>query len=86
MNLFRAVGHAFATIATAGFSTEPRSIEPFAPATQWMLIVFMIIAGTNFALLYAGIVRRSPRPLARDEEFRAYIAILTLAAVVVPSA
>ena len=82
MNLFRAVGHAFATIATAGFSTEGRSIEPFAPATQWVIVAFMVIAGTNFAILYAGIVRRSAKPLARDEEFRVYILLLALASAI----
>src|SRR5829696_2334207 len=60
MDLFRAVGHAFATIATAGFSTEARSIEPFAPVTQWTITVFMLIAGTNFALMFTAIARRSP--------------------------
>ena len=28
---------------------RPRSIEPFAPATQWAIVVFMLVAGTNFA-------------------------------------
>ena len=83
MDLFRAVAHAFATIATAGFSTEGRSIEPFAPATQWVIMVFMIVAGTNFALMFAAIVRRSARPFARDEEFRVYLAILALASAIV---
>jgi trk system potassium uptake protein TrkH len=83
MDLFRAVGHAFATIATAGFSTEARSIEPFAPATQWALVVFMVVAGTSFALMYAGIVGRRPRVFARDEEFRVYLAMLAIASAVV---
>jgi trk system potassium uptake protein TrkH len=83
MDLFNAVGHAFSTIATAGFSTEPRSIEPFAPATQWAIVFFMVVAGTNFALLYAGIVRRRVKAFARDDEFRAYIAVLALASAVV---
>ena len=65
MDLFRAVAHAFATIATAGFSTEGRSIEPFAPATQWVITFFMIVAGTNFALMFAAIARRS-REAASD--------------------
>ena len=39
MTLFNATAHAFATIATAGFSPEARSIEPFAPATQWVIVV-----------------------------------------------
>jgi trk system potassium uptake protein TrkH len=83
MDLFRAVGLAFATIATAGFSTEARSIEPFAPATQWAFVVFMILAGTNFALLYAAIARRSLRAFGRDEEFRVYIAVLALVSALV---
>ena len=83
MSLFKAVAHSFATIATAGFSTESRSIEPFAAPTQWAIVVFMIVAGTNFTLLFAGIVQRRPRALARDEEFRAYLALLFLASLIV---
>ena len=55
MTLFNARAHAFATIATAGFSPEARSLEPFAPATQWVVVFFMLVAGTNFALLFAGL-------------------------------
>ena len=83
MTLFNAVGHAFGTIATAGFSTEARSIEPFAPVTQWVIAGFMLVAGTNFALLYAGILMRRPRALARDEEFRLYLVLLVLASAIV---
>ena len=83
MDLFGAVAHSFSTIATAGFSPEPRSIEPFAAATQWAIVAFMLVAGTNFALLYAGVVRRRPRAFARDEEVRAGLALLALASAVV---
>jgi trk system potassium uptake protein TrkH len=83
MTLFDAVGHAFATIATGGFSTNSRSIEPYAPATQWAIVAFMILAGTNFALLFAALVRRSLRPFARDDEFRTYIVLLAVASAVV---
>jgi trk/ktr system potassium uptake protein len=83
MTLFNAVGHSFATIATAGFSPEARSLEPFAATTQWAVVVFMIMAGTNFALLYASIVLRRPGALARDEEFRVYLSLLAIASLVV---
>src|SRR5919109_178866 len=83
MDLFNAVAHAFATIATAGFSTEPRSIEAFAAPTQWTITVFMLVAGTNFALLYAVIVARRPRLLARDEEVRVGAVLLVLASAIV---
>ena len=62
---------------------EARSIEPFAAPTQWALVVFMLVAGTNFALLYLGIVRRRFGALARDEEFRVYLVILAVASLLV---
>jgi trk system potassium uptake protein TrkH len=83
MDIYRAVAHAFTTIATAGFSTESRSIEPFAPATQWAIVLFMVLAGTNFALLYLGIVRRRIGALTRDEEFRVYLVVLVAASSLV---
>jgi trk system potassium uptake protein len=83
MNLFKAVGHSFATIATAGFSTEARSMEPFTAATQWVVVFFMIVAGTNFALLYAGLVGRRLGTFARDEEFRVYLVLLAIASAIV---
>lgn len=83
MTLFSAVAHTFATVATAGFSPEARSIEPFTPTTQWAIVAFMFVAGTNFALMYTGIVRRRPAAFARDEEFRAYLVLLAVASLVV---
>jgi trk system potassium uptake protein TrkH len=83
MTLYNAVAHSFATIATAGFSTEARSLEPFAPTTQWVIVFFMLVAGTNFALLYAGILARRPVLFARDEEFRTGLLVLAVASAVV---
>ena len=83
MTFFDAVSTAFATIATAGFSPDPRSLEPFAPATQWAVVVFMLLAGTNFALLFAGIVRRRPALIVRDEEVRVGLLLLVAASAVV---
>src|SRR5215217_2725384 len=83
MSLFNAVAHSLTTIATAGFGTEPRSIEPFAPATQWAIAAFMIVAGINFALLYAGIVGRRLSLLARDEELRVGLVVVALASLIV---
>jgi trk system potassium uptake protein len=83
MTFYNAVAHSFATIATAGFSTEARSIEPFAPTTQWVIVVFMLVAGTNFALLYAGIIGRTPGVFRRDEEFRVGLALFAVASLLV---
>lgn len=80
MSPYQAAAHAFTTLPTGGFSPQPRSAEPFAAATQWVLIAFMVVAGANFALHYRAL-RRRLNPL-RDEELRTYLAILAVAAVV----
>jgi len=83
MTVFNAVAHSFATIATAGFSPEARSLEGFAPASQWVVLVFMLVAGTNFALLYVGIIGRQLGAFRRDEEFRVGLALFAAASLVV---
>ena len=83
MTFYNAVAHAFTTIPTGGFSTEARSIEPFAAPTQWAIVIFMILAGTNFALLFACVVRRRLAALRRDEEFRVYLVLLAAASLIV---
>jgi trk system potassium uptake protein TrkH len=60
LNLYEAVAHAFTTIPTGGFSTQAESIGAFAPVTQWVVIVFMVLAGLNFALLWRSFVQRRP--------------------------
>ena len=71
----RRSAHAFATLPTGGFSHAGagRSSE-FAAATQWVVALFMVLAGANFALLYRAFVRAASRAsFARDEEFRLYV-------------
>ena len=52
MSPFDAVNHAMSALATGGFSTRTASLGAFSPAIQWVTTLFMLIAGTNFALHY----------------------------------
>ena len=81
MDFYEAVAHAFATMPTGGFSTRANSIEAFGVATQWTLVVFMVLAGANFGLMYLALVQRRPRLLARDGELRLYLALLAFASL-----
>ena len=83
MGLFEATSAAFATLPTGGFFPDSRSLEGFAAASQWVVVVFMVIAGANFALTYRAIVRRRPRAAFRDEELRLYLGILVAATAIV---
>jgi trk system potassium uptake protein TrkH len=81
MGPYEAAAYAFTTMPTGGFGTEPTSAEPFAPASQWVLVLFMAIAGANFALLYRALPRRRPSALVRDEEFRLYVGLLVAGSI-----
>jgi trk system potassium uptake protein TrkH len=80
MPVYESVVHAFATLAAGGFSPHPQSIMGYAsPAVEWICIVFMFLAGANFALHYR-VLRGRPGDLWRDEEFRIYCGIILAAA------
>jgi trk/ktr system potassium uptake protein len=82
MTPYEALAHAFTTMPTGGFSTQADSLQSFSAAAQWIIVVFMLLAGANFALLFRGLARRRPRVFLRDEEFRVYLALAAVAAVV----
>ena len=83
MDLYDAVTHAFTTLPTGGFSPHADSFGGFAPATQWVAIVFMFLGGVNFALLYLAFARGRMRTVVRDEELRLYMVLVLVSSAVV---
>lgn len=76
LSIFDALCHAFGTMATGGFSTWNKSLGHFDSALiDYTVTLFMIIAGTNFTLLYF-VVFRQPRRLLEDIEWRTYLAVI----------
>lgn len=85
MSPLEAVNHAFATMATGGFSTRGASVAAFgSPAIEWVVVLFMMLAGSNFALHFR-LLRGQPGPLLRDREFRFYLLILAGATLLLGS-
>ncbi len=82
MSAYNAIVHTFTAMSTGGFSPEPRSVEAFGWISQVILVVFMVIAGANFALWYRS-ARGDWRAAPRDGEFRVYLGILAGASVLV---
>jgi trk system potassium uptake protein TrkH len=74
MGLYEATAHAFSTLAIGGFSTQEESMAAFGAVTQWTIVVFLLLAGINFLRLYLALVRRRAHAVARDDEFRLYLA------------
>lgn len=84
MNFFDAVCHAMSTLSTGGFSTRQASMGHFSASSQYVVMIFMFIAGTNFSLTYATL-RGKPLALWKNEEFRWYAYVVMALIVVVTS-
>lgn len=85
MNLFDAVNHSLSTLSTGGFSTKNSSIAFWndQPLIQYIIMLFMFLAGTNFVLSYFAFKSKFSK-IIRDEEFKLYttfIIVLTVVAV-----
>ncbi|MFH1845679.1 MAG: TrkH family potassium uptake protein [bacterium] len=76
LGFFDAICHSLATMATGGFSTRNASVGAYGSAgVEWVIILFMFLAGTNFTLHYLALLGK-PKSYLRDEEFRWYVLIL----------
>jgi len=83
LDWFESVNHTFASMATGGFSTKNLSVAAFKnPAAEWVIALFCLIAGGNFALYYAALHGRLIT-LWRDVEMRAYLGIVALASLLI---
>jgi len=73
MSYFDAINHSLTTMATGGFSTKQASIAYFSsPFIQYVIIVFMFLAGTNFTLTYFGL-HGQLKKVWDNEEFKYYL-------------
>ncbi len=83
--LYDAVCHTFTTLATGGFGTHVESIGYYHnPLVEIIIIIFMVVAGTNFVLHYQFLTGKVKK-LFRDPEFRFYILIISLATIFLTS-
>ena len=83
LSLFDALCQTFGTMATGGFSNKNASIAAFpSPFVQWVIIVFMFLAGANFALHYRFIFH-GWKIYGSDREFLVYVTIIGLASALI---
>ncbi|NNF15077.1 MAG: TrkH family potassium uptake protein [Gemmatimonadetes bacterium] len=81
MGPFDAVNHSFSTLATGGFSTKNASMAAMSPFIQWVTIVFMYLAGVNYALHFRAATGRFQ--YFKDQEWRFFTLVLLGAAAVI---
>jgi trk system potassium uptake protein TrkH len=76
--------HMCSTMGLGGFSSYDASIGHFqSPAIEAVAVVFMMLAGVNFALYFLAWKRRSLRGLWADVEARAFVFVVVGAVLLV---
>jgi len=82
MNLFDAVTHSFATIATGGFSPKNISIAYYGSVSiEVVVMVFMVLSGLHFGLLFAA-VRGNVSDLWKSSVARFYLFALLIGVLI----
>lgn len=75
MNLFESVCHAFGTIATGGFSPKNSSIGGYPAYIQYVVMIFMLLSGTNFIIHYY-MIKKSYNKIRNNEEVKFYYGLV----------
>jgi trk system potassium uptake protein TrkH len=86
MGFFDAVSHSFSTIAIGGFSTHDQSIGFFnSNPIEMIAVVFMLLAGMNFALHFVAWRSVSLKAYFHDSELKTYLTVLALVTTITAS-
>jgi trk system potassium uptake protein TrkH len=81
MDLFDSVCHSFSTVATGGFSTKNSSLMFYSPYSQYIVMIFMFLAGTS-QVIYYYIVKLNFKKIKQNEELWFYIAVVFMAGAI----
>ncbi|OPY48714.1 MAG: potassium transporter [Methanosaeta sp. PtaU1.Bin112] len=77
--LYDSLCTSFASIATGGFSPVAYSIAKYnSVLVEFIVCVFLLLGGTNFIIYHQIMLKRDPKNLLQDSEFRFYILIMSI--------
>ena len=84
MSFFDAINTSMSNIASGGFSSRNGSIGYWndIPLIQYIIILFMFLAGTNFVLIYFGIIGKIKK-IIHDTEFKWYLSLISSFVIIV---
>lgn len=77
MTVFESICHAMGTVSTGGFSTRNEGLASFSNYSQYVVMIFMFLAGISFALLFFFLTGKLGK-LWKDEQFRWYLRLSVL--------
>ena len=84
MGIFDSINYSMSIIATGGFSTHNISTAYFdSAAIDYTSIVFMLLSGTNFSLLYLVVIKGKIKAFFKDAEFRFYMVVVLISTLII---
>jgi trk system potassium uptake protein len=84
MSWLDALIHSFTTLSLGGFSSHEASLGFFdSPVIECTAMVFMLLAGINFATHFLAWQRRSPAAYHRDLELPYFLGVLAVSVVLI---
>ncbi|HEX7494719.1 MAG TPA: TrkH family potassium uptake protein [Bacteroidales bacterium] len=78
MNLFDSICHSFGTVATGGFSTKNNSLMYYSSYSQYIVMMFMFLAGTS-QVIYYYLIKLNFKKVKQNEELWFYISVVLIA-------
>lgn len=78
MNLFDSICHSFGTVATGGFSTRNTSLMNFPAYSQYVIMIFMFLAGIS-QVVYYYLFKLNFNKIRNNEELWFYVITVLLA-------
>ena len=81
MNLFDSICHSFGTVATGGFSTKNNSLMYYSSYSQYIVMIFMFLAGTS-QVIYYYLIKLNFKKVKQNEELWFYISVIMIAGAI----
>ena len=79
MSMYDSFIHALGTAGTGGFSNMNASVASYnSPAIEWIITIFMLLFGVNFALYFQAI-KGNIKGFFKCEELRYYVLMVSVA-------
>lgn len=82
MTAFNSIIYTLGTAGTGGFGVDPQSLTFYAPYSQYVIAIFMLIFGVNFSLYYLILIGNI-KEVFKNEELKWYLAIVGIAVVLI---
>ncbi|MDY0293831.1 MAG: TrkH family potassium uptake protein [Candidatus Methanomethylophilaceae archaeon] len=83
VDIYESLCMMFSTVSTGGFMCTNDSLAGYGGLVQSIVILFMLLGGTNFYLHYKAIYKRDPRSYFRSSEFVMMVLWFLLASAII---